>query len=243
MMDKVRAPDVVGRAEYQAQVDALRVREKAHTREGDAIASARRRLPMVAVDRDVQLVSANGPVTLLDAFEGRRMLIAYYFMWRAGRPMRGLHLLHDAGTGTLTLAFPRRHLRNLLPRPLRGKRTLSRLHGLEDALVLGREIARHTVVGPPARHDAPRLLPAAGIGCLRDLLDDEARRRGNGQQLPPARSDSLRTAGALGKLAGRLAAALGRRERQAPFPDRWTPDLAMGSLELRALRRTGSGRR
>jgi len=25
-------------------------------------------------------------VTLLDAFEGRRMLIAYYFMWHAGDP-------------------------------------------------------------------------------------------------------------------------------------------------------------
>lgn len=26
-----------------------------------------------------------GPLTLLDAFEGRRLLIAYYFMWYAGR--------------------------------------------------------------------------------------------------------------------------------------------------------------
>jgi hypothetical protein len=25
-------------------------------------------------------------VTLLDAFEGRRMLIAYYFMWHTGHP-------------------------------------------------------------------------------------------------------------------------------------------------------------
>jgi predicted dithiol-disulfide oxidoreductase (DUF899 family) len=86
MMDKLQAPDVAGRAEYAAQVDALRVREKAHMREGDAIAAARRRLPMVAVDGAVQLFGANGQVTLLDAFEGRRMLIAYYFMWRAGRP-------------------------------------------------------------------------------------------------------------------------------------------------------------
>ncbi|MGH4006061.1 MAG: DUF899 family protein, partial [Pseudonocardiaceae bacterium] len=39
-------PAVVDRATRQAERDALLVREKAHTREGDAIAAARRRLPM-----------------------------------------------------------------------------------------------------------------------------------------------------------------------------------------------------
>jgi hypothetical protein len=33
-------PPVVDRAAFQAQLDALRVREKAHTHEGDAIAAA-----------------------------------------------------------------------------------------------------------------------------------------------------------------------------------------------------------
>ena len=42
-------PPVVDRAAFQAELDRLRVREKAHTREGDAIAAARRRLPMVAL--------------------------------------------------------------------------------------------------------------------------------------------------------------------------------------------------
>ncbi|MGH3962291.1 MAG: DUF899 family protein [Pseudonocardiaceae bacterium] len=37
---------MVDRATWQAERDALLVREKAHTREGDAIAAARRRLPM-----------------------------------------------------------------------------------------------------------------------------------------------------------------------------------------------------
>lgn len=86
LMDKLQAPDVVDRAEFENRMDALRLREKAHTREGDAIAAARRRLPMVAVDGAAALVGAKGSVTLLDAFEGRRMLVAYYFMWRAGRP-------------------------------------------------------------------------------------------------------------------------------------------------------------
>ncbi len=86
MRDELGAPQVVDRSTFQAELDALRVREKAHTREGDAIAAARRRLPMVEVDGATPLIGEHGAVTLLDAFEGRRMLIAYYFMWHTGHP-------------------------------------------------------------------------------------------------------------------------------------------------------------
>ena len=79
MRDELGAPKVVDRSTFQAELDALRVREKAHTREGDAIAAARRRLSMVEVDGATPLIGERGVVTLLDAFEGRRMLIAYYF--------------------------------------------------------------------------------------------------------------------------------------------------------------------
>jgi predicted dithiol-disulfide oxidoreductase (DUF899 family) len=79
-------PVVVDRATFQAQLDALRVREKAHTREGDAIAAARRRLPVVDVDPAITLIGERGAVTLLEVFEGRRQLIAYYFMWHPGLP-------------------------------------------------------------------------------------------------------------------------------------------------------------
>jgi predicted dithiol-disulfide oxidoreductase (DUF899 family) len=85
-INNAAVPAVVDRATFQTQLDALRVREKAHTREGDAIAAARRRLPMVEVDSTIGLIGPHGPVTLLDVFEGRRLLIAYYFMWYAGRP-------------------------------------------------------------------------------------------------------------------------------------------------------------
>ena len=86
MRDQLGAPKIVDRSTFQAELDALRVQEKAHTREGDAIAAARRRLPMVEVDGATPLIGERGAVTLLDAFEGRRLLIAYYFMWHAGRP-------------------------------------------------------------------------------------------------------------------------------------------------------------
>jgi predicted dithiol-disulfide oxidoreductase (DUF899 family) len=79
-------PPVVDRASFETEVDALRVREKAHTHEGDAIAAVRRRLPMVEVDAATPLAGPNGPIGLLGAFEGRRQLIAYYFMWHTGHP-------------------------------------------------------------------------------------------------------------------------------------------------------------
>src|ERR1039457_5820515 len=82
-------PAAVGRAAFQAELDRLRDREKAHTREGDAIAAARRRLPMVEADASLTLTGRGGPLTLLEAFEGRRQLIAYYFMWHTGHPAAG----------------------------------------------------------------------------------------------------------------------------------------------------------
>jgi predicted dithiol-disulfide oxidoreductase (DUF899 family) len=88
-MDERRTTDgvvVADRATFEAEVERLRVREKAHTREGDAIAAARRRLPAVEVDAGLELIGPHGPLTLLDAFEGRRQLIAYYFMWNPDRP-------------------------------------------------------------------------------------------------------------------------------------------------------------
>jgi len=86
MTKELGAPKIVDRNTLQAELDALRVREKAHTKAGDAIAAARRRLPMVEVDGTVPLIGERGAVTLLDTFEGRRMLIAYYFMWQTGKP-------------------------------------------------------------------------------------------------------------------------------------------------------------
>src|SRR4030095_9833394 len=84
--DTAAQPAVVDRASWQAELDKLLIREKAHTKEGDAIAAARRRLPMVEVDPSITLIGERGPVTLLEVFEGRRQLIAYYFMWHVGHP-------------------------------------------------------------------------------------------------------------------------------------------------------------
>jgi len=79
-------PPVVDRQAWQEAREALFVREKAHTREGDAIAAARRRLPMVEVDATIQVIGPNGPITILDVFEGRSQLIAYFHAWWPGQP-------------------------------------------------------------------------------------------------------------------------------------------------------------
>jgi predicted dithiol-disulfide oxidoreductase (DUF899 family) len=83
--DAPATPVVVDRATWQVELERVRIREKARTREGDAIAAARRRLPMVEVDAAATLIGPEGPLTLLDTFEGRRQLIAYYHMWYAGQ--------------------------------------------------------------------------------------------------------------------------------------------------------------
>jgi predicted dithiol-disulfide oxidoreductase (DUF899 family) len=79
-------PEVTDRATWQAQLDDLLVREKAHTREGDAIAVARRRLPIVEVDPSIPVTGEHGQVPLVEVFEGRRQLIVYYHMWHIGKP-------------------------------------------------------------------------------------------------------------------------------------------------------------
>ncbi|MBO0677477.1 DUF899 family protein [Mycolicibacterium sp. S2-37] len=76
-------PPVVDQPTWRAALDDLRRREKAATRELDAIAAQRRRLPMVQLP-DYTLVGADGPVRLADVFAGRSQLITYHHMWSPG---------------------------------------------------------------------------------------------------------------------------------------------------------------
>ena len=86
--DELGAPKIVDRSTFQAELDALRIREKAHTHEGDAIATARRRLPMVEMDSSIPLIGPNGPVPLLDvplrflALGAVVSLAGYFQRWR-----------------------------------------------------------------------------------------------------------------------------------------------------------------
>ncbi|MCB5167663.1 DUF899 domain-containing protein [Streptomyces bambusae] len=82
-------PPVVDPATWQAARAELLVREKAHTREGDAIAAARRRLPMVEFDGKAEVTGPDGPVPFLDLFQGRNELVVYKHMWHDGAPHQG----------------------------------------------------------------------------------------------------------------------------------------------------------
>ena len=82
-------PPIVDMATWQAERDALLVREKAHTHEGDAIAAARRALPMVEFDATVEVIGADGPVPFIDLFQGRDELVVYKHMWHDGAPHQG----------------------------------------------------------------------------------------------------------------------------------------------------------
>jgi predicted dithiol-disulfide oxidoreductase (DUF899 family) len=76
-------PPIVDEATWRKALDDLRTREKAATRELDAIAAQRRRLPAVAMP-DYTLEGPEGPVRLTDVFQGRRQLIVYNHMWFPG---------------------------------------------------------------------------------------------------------------------------------------------------------------
>jgi predicted dithiol-disulfide oxidoreductase (DUF899 family) len=82
-------PPLADLATWQAARDELLVREKAHTREGDALAAARRRLPMVEVDATAEVVGPHGPVPFVSLFQGREELVTYQHMWYDGAPHQG----------------------------------------------------------------------------------------------------------------------------------------------------------
>jgi predicted dithiol-disulfide oxidoreductase (DUF899 family) len=70
-------PQVVSPEEWQSAREELLKKEKEHTRAGDALAAARRRMPWQAVEKDYRFVGPQGEASLLDLFEGRRQLIVY----------------------------------------------------------------------------------------------------------------------------------------------------------------------
>jgi predicted dithiol-disulfide oxidoreductase (DUF899 family) len=87
--DLAGRPPIVDIAAWEHARGELLVREKAHTREGDSIAAARRRLPMVEFDPNVSVIGPDGPVPFLDLFEGRDELLVYKHMWWDGAPHQG----------------------------------------------------------------------------------------------------------------------------------------------------------
>ena len=81
MMEK---PKIVSRDEWLAAREELLVKEKRLTRERDALAAARRRMPWLAVEKQYEFNGPRGKARLLDLFEGRRQLIVYRAFFEPG---------------------------------------------------------------------------------------------------------------------------------------------------------------
>src|SRR5689334_23391780 len=83
-------PDIVTREEWLAARKQLLAEEKEMTKARDRLATKRRMLPMVRIDKEYVFEGPDGPVTLLDMFDGRRQLIVRHFMfgpdWEKGCP-------------------------------------------------------------------------------------------------------------------------------------------------------------
>ena len=87
---KIAHPDIASREEWLAQRKKLLTHEKEATKHHDQVNAARRRLPMVKIDKEYTFEGPDGPRTLLDLFDGRHQLIVYHFMfdpkWDKGCP-------------------------------------------------------------------------------------------------------------------------------------------------------------
>src|SRR5688572_5334897 len=81
---KMNLPQIVSPVEWREAREKLLVKEKAATRERDALAAERRRLPMVRIEKDYLFEGPDGKASLLDLFQGRRQLILYHFMFAPG---------------------------------------------------------------------------------------------------------------------------------------------------------------
>lgn len=74
-------PEAVPEREWLQALDHIHAQEKRATRERDALAAQRRRLPVVAIDKPYVFEGPSGDRTLLDMFDGRRQLLLYHFMF------------------------------------------------------------------------------------------------------------------------------------------------------------------
>ena len=78
-------PRIASREEWLVARKALLEKEKALTRQRDALNAERRQLPMVAVTQDYRFQGPQGELRLVDLFEGRSQLIIYHFMYLRDR--------------------------------------------------------------------------------------------------------------------------------------------------------------
>jgi predicted dithiol-disulfide oxidoreductase (DUF899 family) len=99
------------RDEWLAAREALLAREKAHTREGDALARERRDLPWVRVEEDYRFDTEQGEKALDELFDGRSQLLVYHFMF--GPSYEAGDAVNSSIADTIDGVLPHLHARDV----------------------------------------------------------------------------------------------------------------------------------
>jgi len=188
---------------------------------------------MVEVDGTTPLIGEYGSVTLLDVFEGRRMLIAYYFMWHTGRPapeqcegctfytsqVRELSFIHSRDV-TFAVFCQGPYDESARYRDFMGwEMPWYSAQGSLDTLLVGRRVGLMHIV----------CYLRQGSNVFETYWTT---RRGVEAMLSVARLDRLRATGDVGRLAERLAEMA---ERGAPIPYRWASHCSVAPPERRVF--------
>jgi predicted dithiol-disulfide oxidoreductase (DUF899 family) len=77
----MQRPTIVSTDDWTAARKRLLVKEKELTRQQDALAAERRRLPMAEITKEYVFRGPEGRRTLADLFDGKRQLLVYHFMF------------------------------------------------------------------------------------------------------------------------------------------------------------------
>ncbi len=80
----METPKIVSQQEWETARQRLYVKEKQLSRNRDALAAERRRMPWVAVEKRYQFDGLGGTMSLLDLFQGRRQLLVYRAFFEPG---------------------------------------------------------------------------------------------------------------------------------------------------------------
>jgi predicted dithiol-disulfide oxidoreductase (DUF899 family) len=84
LAEKQMNPEIVSAAEWLVARKDLLAQEKQFTLQRDALSAARRKLPVVKIEKEYVFEGPKGKETLADLFDGRSQLIVYHFMFGPG---------------------------------------------------------------------------------------------------------------------------------------------------------------
>src|SRR6266513_1483727 len=121
-------PPIVSRDEWTAARKRLLVKEKELTRQRDALSAERRKLPMVAIEKEYLFEGPEGRRTLADLFGKKSQLIIYHFMF--GLPPEW----EDEGCPACSYVVD--NLSCDLARAVRKDQTLQAAHGMDIPLAV-----------------------------------------------------------------------------------------------------------